>query len=183
MNYQVKDFSYSTKNIPLASKSKYLQTLIEKTESLIHRMCWKAFFFSHNHDTNSNEKETYGFKSKRPPPQVSVLDKFEDTMLNMVQRVEFKTTCAATDSLQAKLDKDVQETRHDKNIYAKANKTTNQYKAEPQDYLTLLQKNVTKAYKKTNKRIPILLPPPTKKSPRASSLIIGLKFPRVGMHS
>ena len=154
MNYQVKDFSYSTKNIPLASKSKYLQTLIEKTESLIHRMRWKAFFFLHNHDTHSNEKETYGFKSKRPPPHVSVLDEFKDNMLNMIQRVEFKTTCAATDSLQAKLNKDVQEIRHDKDIYVKADKTTNHYKAEPQDYLTLLQKNVTKAYKKTNKRIP-----------------------------
>ena len=46
----------------------------------------------------------------------------------MIQRVEFKTTCAATDSLQAKLNKDVQEIRHDKNIYVKADKTTNHYK-------------------------------------------------------
>ena len=36
----------------------------------------------------------------------------------------------------------------------KANKTTNHYKPELQDYFTLLQKNVTKAYKETNKRIP-----------------------------
>ena len=48
----------------------------------------------------------------------------------------------------------LQNIRHDKNIYVKADKTTNHYKAEPQDYLTLLQKNMTKAYKKTNKRIP-----------------------------
>ena len=41
-----------------------------------------------------------------------------------------------------------------RNIYVKADKTTNHYKAEPQDYLTLLEKNVTKAYKKTKKRIP-----------------------------
>ena len=154
MNYQVKDFSYSTKNIPLASKSKYLQTLIAKTESLIHRMRWKAFFFLQNHDTNSNDKETYGFKSKRPPPHVSALDEFEDNMLNMIQRVEFKPNCAVTDSLPAKLDKDAQEIRQDKNIYVNADKTTNYYKAEPQDYLNLLQKNVTKAYKKTNKDIP-----------------------------
>ena len=83
MNYQVKDFSYSTKNIPLASKSKYLQTLIEKTESLIHRMRWKAFFFLQNHDSNSNDKETYGFKSKRPPPHVSALDEFEDNIVRI----------------------------------------------------------------------------------------------------
>ena len=83
MNYQVKDFGYSTKNIPLASKSRYLQTLIDKTQSPIHWMRWKAFFLQ-NHDTTSNDKETYSFKSKRPPPHVSALDKFEDNMLNMI---------------------------------------------------------------------------------------------------
>lgn len=84
MNYQVKDFGYSTKNIPLASKSKYLQTPMEKTESLIHRMSWKAFFFVRNQDTATTDKETYGFKSKRPPPHISALDEFEDNMLNMI---------------------------------------------------------------------------------------------------
>ena len=63
MSYQVKDFSYSTKNIPLASKSKYLQILIEKTESLIHRMRWKTFFFLYHTvkiTTNRNtEKPLY----------------------------------------------------------------------------------------------------------------------------
>ena len=75
-------------------------------------------------------------------------------MLNIIQRGEFKTSCTAKNSFQANLDKDVQEIRQDKNIYVKADKTTNHYKAEPQDYLNLLHKNVTKAYKKTNKNIP-----------------------------
>ena len=78
-------------------------------------MPWKAFFFLHNHDTYSTNNET-GFKAKRPPPHISVLDEFEDNMLNMIQRVQFKTNCAATDSLQAKLDKDVQEIEHDENM-------------------------------------------------------------------
>ena len=108
-------------------------------------MRWKAFFFLQNHDTTSNDKETYGFKSKRPLPHVSALDEFEDNMLNMIQRVEFKTNSTTTNSLQTKLDKDVQEIRQDKKIYVKADKTTNHYKAEPQDYLNLLQKNETKA--------------------------------------
>ena len=75
-------------------------------------------------------------------------------MLNMIQRVEFKTNSTTTNSLQTKLDKDVQEIRQDKKIYVKADKTTNLYKAEPQDYLNILQKNVTKAYKKSNKSNP-----------------------------
>ena len=88
---------------------------------------------------------------------LSALDEFEDNMLNMIQRVEFKTNCNATNNLQAKLDKDVQEIREDNNIYVKADKTTNHCKTEPQDYLNLLQKNVTKAYKKTNKSTPNLI--------------------------
>ena len=75
-------------------------------------------------------------------------------MLNMIQKVEFKTNCTATNGLQAKLDKDVQEIRQDKNIYVKADKTTNHYKVEALDYSNLLQKNVTKTYKKTNKNTP-----------------------------
>ena len=73
---------------------------------------------------------------------------------NFLQRVKFKTSCTATNNLQAKLDKDVQEIRQDKNIYVKAVKTTNHYKVEPEEYSNLLQKNVTKTYKKTNKNIP-----------------------------
>ena len=98
-------------------------------------MRWKAFFFLQHHDSTSNDKETYGFKSKHPPPHVSALDEFENNMLyNMIQRVEFETNSTTTNSLQAKLDKDVQEIRQDTKIYIKADKTTNHYKAEPQGY-------------------------------------------------
>jgi len=69
----------------------------------------------------------------------------------MIQCAEFKTNRAAKDSLQGKLGEDVQEIRP-KKIYIKADKTTNHYKAEPQDYLTILEKNVSKAYKKTCKQ-------------------------------
>ena len=56
--------------------------------------------------------------------------------------------------LQEQLDKDLQEICQDKHIFVKADKTTNHYKTEPDDYLNLVQKNVTKAYKKTNQSIP-----------------------------
>ena len=81
---------YLMKNIPLASKTAFLQTLIPKTESLIQRVRWKSFFFL-NKNTDDTTKETYGFKSKRSPPHVKELNDFEDCMLDMIQRVEFKT--------------------------------------------------------------------------------------------
>ena len=155
MNFPVKDFGYSTKNIPLASKSSFLQNLIGKTESLIHRMRWKALFFLRNQNSDHDDinKETYGFKSKRPPPHVSELSQFEDCMLEMIQRIEFSTN-HTRNKFQEQLNKDMQEIRQDKHIFVKADKTTNHYKTEPNDYLNLVQKNVTKAYKKTNQSIP-----------------------------
>ena len=151
----MRDFEYSMKNIPLASKNAFLQTLIAKMESLIHRMRWKAFFFL-NKNTDDTTKETYGFKSKRPPPHVKKLGEFEDCMLDMIQRVEFKTNTHPND-LQKKLNKDEKEIREEKNIFIKADKTTNYYKTEPNNYVTLVDKNVTKTYKKTNPQVPDMI--------------------------
>ena len=153
MNFQVKDFQYSTKNIPLASKGAYRQRLIEKTESLIQRMRWKAFFFLNSNTEDTTTKETYGFKSKRSPSHVKVLDEFEDSMLDMIQRIQFKTN-HHPNNLQRKLRNDVKEIRKDKQVFVKADKTTNYYKTKPEDYMRLLKKNVTKAYKKTDGHVP-----------------------------
>ena len=155
MNFQVKDFEYSTKNIPLASKNAYLQALIAKTESLIQRMRCKAFFFL-NKNCNDTSKESYGFKSKRSPPHVAELNEFEGYMLEMIQRVEFRTNTYSND-LQKKLSKDVKEIQEEHNIFVKADKTTNYYKTAPEDYMTLVNKNVTETYKKTNPNVPDII--------------------------
>ena len=91
------NMKYSGKNIPLPSNREYLKQLLEKTESLIKRMRWKAFFFlnkdkdadSELSDSDSNESdddrtETYGLKSKRTPPQIPEMIAFESEMLQMV---------------------------------------------------------------------------------------------------
>ena len=118
-------------------------------------MRWKAFFFL-NKNTNDTPKESYGFKSKRSPPHVKELNEFEDCMLDMIQRVEFKTNTHSND-LQKRLSKDVKEIREENNIFVKADKTTNYYKTTPEDYVTLVNKNVTKTYKKTNPNVPDII--------------------------
>ena len=127
------------KNIPLASKNAFLQALIAKTESLIQRMRWKAIFFL-NKNTDETTKETYGFKSKRSPPHVKELNEIEDCMLDMIQRVEFKTNTLPND-LQKKFSKDVKEIREEKNIFVKADKTTNYYKTKSNGFVTLISKS------------------------------------------
>ena len=58
-------------------------------------------------------------------------------MLDMIQRVEFKTN-THPNVLQKKLSKDAKEIKEEKNIFVKADKTTNYYKTEPNDYVTLV---------------------------------------------
>ena len=61
------NFNYSLKNIPTPSRSSYQLKLIDKIESVIKRMRWKAFFFLKDNNSNETVRETFGFKSKRHP--------------------------------------------------------------------------------------------------------------------
>ena len=59
------NIGYSTKNIPVARPKEYLTCLIDKTESFLRRMRWKAFHFMN--PTEPTTKETFGFKTIRNP--------------------------------------------------------------------------------------------------------------------
>ena len=87
-------FSYSMKNIPLPTRNSYLKKLIEKTESVIKRMRWKAFFYERKEDCNntSDDKNSLGFKSRKCPPRIEDLECFETDLLNMIKNIEFKKT-------------------------------------------------------------------------------------------
>ena len=71
-------------------------------------------------------------------------------MLEMIQRVEFKTNLHP-DGLQSK---DLKEIRQDEHIFVKADERSNYYKTEPNDYTTLVNKNGTKSYKKADHNVP-----------------------------
>ena len=56
-------------------------------------------------------------------------------------------------TLQSTLRKDIKNMRNDEKMYVAADKTSNFYKTAPENYNTLLENNITKEYKKDNKRI------------------------------
>ena len=77
-------------------------------------------------------------------------------MLDMIQNIQFKAN-HNPNNLQRKLRNDVKEIRKDKHVFVKADKTTNYYKTTLDEYLRLLNKNVTKAYKKTDLNVPYMI--------------------------
>ena len=79
-----KNFSYSLKNIPIPTEDSYMKCMIEKVESLIRRMRWKAFFFDKDKKPEPDEFNTYGFNLEKRPPQINALIPFENDMYNMM---------------------------------------------------------------------------------------------------
>ena len=141
--------SYSDKNIPTPSRREYVRTLLEKVESVIKRMRWKAFFFLRG-DTDSSDSEHegvheyYGFKSKRTPPQIQEMINFENDMLDMVNNIQFRRV---NDEFQQKLKHDIAKMNSSGKVFVQADKTRNMYKMDSDNYQKLLNENITQAYK------------------------------------
>ena len=140
-------FDYSTKNIPNASRSAYLKWLIEKTELLLKRVRWKSFFFL-NPKTAENKHENYGFNSQKSLPAINKLKDFEEAMSRLIQTIKFEDK---PNEFQKKLYEDLKTVKDSDKLTVKADKTTNYYKMDCEKYKKLVNSNVTKTYKKTDR--------------------------------
>ena len=120
---------------------------IEKTELFMKRIRWKAHFFI-NLKSTENKQETYGFNTQKSPPVIDELKEFEESMARLIQSIEFEKK---PNTFQAKLHQDINAIKNDSKLRIKADKTTNYYKMNPEKYNDLVNKNVTKTYKKSNK--------------------------------
>ena len=59
-----KSYDYSLKNIPIPLKTSYDLKLIEKIESVIKLMGWKVYFSLNERKCESDNKNTFGFRSR-----------------------------------------------------------------------------------------------------------------------
>ena len=155
---------YSEKNIPIPTHREYLKRLVEKIESVIRRMRWKALFFLNKDDqtedttsTSNDESEEsdgekneyFGFKSKKAPRPVSELSDFEKDLINMVDNIQFQK---ADNPLQRKLKKDMDTINKSDKVFVQADKTRNVYKMDKNAYSKLLTENITQKYKPSSER-------------------------------
>ena len=133
------------KEYPLPSEDDYRAKLIERTEQLCRRMRWRALFYLNPEKYNSGTKDTFGFNSNRTPPPIAEMAKFEKRMTNMIANVKFKKVNCP---FQSKISSDVRNIGSCDKLFVPADKTTNYYKMDSPSYNKLLQKNITKTYKK-----------------------------------
>ena len=148
------NLGYSLKNIPIPTDKEYTKRLIEKVESVIKRMRWRAFFFLKGMDdtepTDESDNLRFGFKSKRCPPKVEELCAFEADLASMIENIVFRPV---TDKFQNKLQKDIRRIKNMEEVIIRADKTRNLYAVTKVQHDKLLHDNVTKHYKAAPKSL------------------------------
>ena len=141
--YAKLELDYSEKNIPICRQNDYRLKLIDKTRNLIRRLRLKAYFFNEE-ETEQNErniKENYGFKSNFNPPKNKYLEKFEEDLITIVDNIQFRKIKS---NFQNKLRKDIKTIKQSNKVIVAADKTTNYYKLDKNQYTKLLLDNITK---------------------------------------
>ena len=115
--------------------------MIEKVESFVKRLRWKAFYFCKEKENSENKPQNlFGFKSPATPPQKEHLNSFENVLYDLIQSIEFKTV---RNEFLNRLQKDVENISSSKNMLVFADKSTNLYEVSREHYEKLLQDNIT----------------------------------------
>ena len=141
-------FNYSLKNIPFPDKSSYTLKLMEKIESVIKRMRWKAYFYLNKETQEKQQKNTFGFKSWHHPPKCKLFEEFEKDVFGTVKSIKFRKVRS---KFQEELKEDLSKIRKSRNMLVFANKTNNVYEMKPEDHEKLFLENTIKTYQKAQK--------------------------------
>ena len=138
--------TYSLKNIPIPSRFQYKKLLVSKLESFLKRLRWKTH---HILNPSSRNKQTFGFKTTNSPPQIDLLKPFEDDLLSMVSDIKFKVH---NNQFQQQMKADKSEILKTKDVIVKGDKSANLYKLPVNDYKKYVLENITRDYRKCERK-------------------------------
>ena len=90
--------------------------MVEKVESFIRRLRWKAYHFCKDHtQIDDVPVKTFGFKTLKTPPQNEYLNPFENNLYKLIGKVEFMNI---KNVFQKKLAEDVENIQPSKDMLA-----------------------------------------------------------------
>ena len=116
--------------------------MVSKVESFIGRLRWKLFAIQNPGMTSKN---SYGFNTTNPAPQLKELKMFEEDLFAMVKNIQFRPV---HNNFQSELKETIKDIQQHEEIIVKADKTRNLYKLTVAEYKKLLDQNITTDYKK-----------------------------------
>ena len=148
-SFEKVNFEYSTKNIPICNETEYRLKLIDKIRTFCRRVRLKVFYCN-NLDESCEKIETFGFKGKFIPKQEEELKHFEKDMFNLVKQIKFRRI---NNKFQELIKKDIKKIRNSKQVFVAADKTTNFYKLQLNEYTKVKENSIRKLYKKSNKNV------------------------------
>ena len=142
--YSKISFNYSMKNIPIPTRDEYFTQLIFSVEKFVRNLRWRI---KCSLKPQGQKKETFGFPSISHPTALQELKLLEQRLMAMIRDVEFRNY---TNEIQEKLKEDVRLIREAEELIIEADKTSNHYKLNVNQYQGLLQKDIHKDYKKAS---------------------------------
>ena len=144
------NLGYSTKNVPIPNERSYKLQLVEKIESVIKAMRWKAILCNTPNNDKPPRNANYGLKSVSCPSQVKELVPFENDLMQLVKDIKFRRT---TNPLQRKMREDIRNIKSSDKTLTSADKTSNMYRLSKEHYNQLKHNAITSAYKKASDKI------------------------------
>ena len=143
---------YSIKNISIPSEKEYKLKLIEKTESFLKKMRWKAFFFINSKLPFKDDHNyiNYGINSIKYSPQIKEMSSFEKDVIDLIKTIKFRKI---KNTFQDKMKKDIKTIQMTNKTLIKGVKTSNMYKLSKEDYNHLLTNAITTTYKKADTKL------------------------------
>ena len=98
--------------------------------------------------TNSDTRETFGFKTSNNPPQMNEIRDFENDLFDLVSEIKYRPS---NNSFQKLLKSDQGKISKIDEVIVPADKSPNLYKMSVKEYKKKTLENITKTYKKCSK--------------------------------
>ena len=121
---------------------------MDKIEQVIKRMRWKTFFYIN--PSRENMQQIYGLKTLNCPPKIKEMVLFERDLWDLVNKIKFRKVSS---NFQNQLKEDIKAIKKSKKIFVFADKTSNIYQIEKDEYSKLTTDASTSAYKKVSDKI------------------------------
>ena len=121
---------------------------MDKIKQVIKRMRWKPFFYIK--PSSKNMQQTYALKTLNCPPKIKEIVSFEQDFWDLVNKIKFRKLSS---NFQNQVKEDIKAIKKSKKLFIFADKTSNTYQIEKNEYNKVTTDAIISTYKKIPNKI------------------------------